>query len=380
MKIIRSNFGNKESFMTLKAEDEDDIWVLYNVIRSGDIINVTTSRNVTKEGTKKTERMLVKLKLELENIEFEAQSSSLRCKGRTIEENQYVPLGSYHTAVIDTNYAFTLYKQEFDEYTLDSINEAADVNGKAETGAVVLQEGIAHFCLLSGNVKMLIAKVIKSIPKKRRGGDTSAHDKAMLKFYELCYTTFTKKFDFQKLKVILIASPGKYAENLLNVIVKDATTENNKLLIDNRSKIVVAHTNNGYLQALDEILDDKNVQQSLVDTKYLKNSQIIEEFFKHLELDDDRSWYGKDEVVKSIAITGAVKCLLMLDSLFRNDDAKIRKFYIGLSDKVKDQGGEVAIFSTLHDSGSQLDKVGGLAVVLNYPIPGLDEEEDEEDE
>lgn len=382
MKLLAENISNsKESSVTVQAQDKEDLWILYNLIQKDDRITVTTTRNYQKEGSSKVERVLVKLQLRVANIEYEAESSTLRCKGRTVSEHKYVPMGSYHTAVIDTKYAFTLYKDEFDSYSLDIIHEATSITERAEIGAVVLHEGVAHFCLITDTMRILVAKVEKSIPKKRRGGgDTSGYDKAMEKFFSNCYETFKRKFDLLKLKVILLASPGTVAQTLLEHIMAKAATEDEKLIMQSKSKFVIAHSFNGYLQALDETLKTPAVIQQLKDTKYVKDAQLLDRFFTELNKDNGVAWYGKEECTKAIGIEGAVSHLLVTDSLFRSDDVKERKSYIALGDKVKEQGGEVSIFSSLHDSGEQLDKITGIAVILNYPLPDLDESDDEEDD
>ena len=49
-------------------------------------------------------------------------------------------------------------------------------------------------------------------------------------------------------------------------------------------------------------------------------------------------------------------------------------------DKVKGDGGEARVLSSDHESGQRLDALGGIAAILTYPIPDLDEgDEGDED-
>jgi len=43
---------------------------------------------------------------------------------------------------------------------------------------------------------------------------------------------------------------------------------------------------------------------------------------------------------------------------------------------VRERGGKVYVFSTMHISGQQLQQVSGVAAILRYPLPDLDELED----
>ncbi|GMM33908.1 ribosome dissociation factor [Saccharomycopsis crataegensis] len=380
MKLLGKNFNKKESYVVVQAEDDEDIWILYNFLQKGDRISCSTFRIVTKEGSNKSEKVLVRLVVKIEDIHYEAEGSSLRCKGRTVEEHKLVPLGSYHTVVIDTKYSFKIFKDSIDRYAMKVIHDAVDITNKAEVGTIILQEGIAHFCLLTNSQKVLVAKVEKSIPKKRRGLGESGYETAMKKFYGYCYDSFKRKFELEKLKVILIASPGTIAKTLYEYIMSEASKDQEKMILQSKDKFVIAHSFNGYLQSLDDTLKDPEVQKRLENTKFIKNILLLENFFTELNKDTGIAWYGKDVCVKAIGITGAVKHLLLTDTLFRSDDPKERQFYIRLSDKVRSQGGESTVFSSRHDSGEQLDKMTGIAVILNYPMPELDDEsEDEED-
>jgi protein pelota len=60
-------------------------------------------------------------------------------------------------------------------------------------------------------------------------------------------------------------------------------------------------------------------------------------------------------------------------------DVATRKKYVGLVDKVKEDGGEVRLLSSDHESGKRLEALGGIAAILTYPIFDLDEDAEEED-
>jgi protein pelota len=55
---------------------------------------------------------------------------------------------------------------------------------------------------------------------------------------------------------------------------------------------------------------------------------------------------------------------------------KLRKQYVQLVESVRENGGQVFIFSSMHVSGQQLQQVSGIAAILRYPLPDLDELEE----
>lgn len=47
-------------------------------------------------------------------------------------------------------------------------------------------------------------------------------------------------------------------------------------------------------------------------------------------------------------------------------------------EEVKAAGGEVLIFSSIHESGKQLDQLTGIAAILNFPLPEAESDDEEE--
>ncbi|KAH3670296.1 hypothetical protein WICMUC_004865 [Wickerhamomyces mucosus] len=383
MKLIANHFEKDTSgSVTLVAEDKEDLFTLYNLIQKGDEIDIKTMRNIKKnskdsaKGSKaKIEKKLVRLRISIEDVEFIPQDESMRIRGKTTSATEDVPLGTYHTAEIDLVHPFSIYKDEWDEIAIQLVHSSCNIESKAEIGAVVLQEGVAHICLITENMTVLKTKIERSIPRKKRG-DSSSHDKSLDRFLTVTAETLIRDLNLEKLKAVILASPGFVAKNLFEKVFQIATTTNNKVVQQQKSKFLVTHSSTGYLQGLDEVLKNEEIQKKLSDTKFAKDVVILDEFFKRLNDDDGKAWYGPSESGKAVDL-GAVKNLLITDTLFRSDDIGQRKKYIELTDIVKGSGGEVNIFSSLHDSGKQLDQITGIAVILNYPVYDLDEDDSE---
>ncbi|ANZ76234.1 BA75_02422T0 [Komagataella pastoris] len=377
MKLLSQSFDKDSSgVVVLVPEDKEDLWAVYNLIAKDDEVQLTTVRYVKKPGKEsskaKQEKKIVNLRIQVENVDFSPIDEIMRIKGRTRTQNDDVPLNSYHTAELQYNHKFSLFKSDWDQVAYDIITKSCSVEEKAELGAVVLQEGVAHICLITDSLTVLRAKVEKSIPKKRRG-DNSAYDKAYTKFLDSTIDTMLRNLDYVKLKAIVLASPGFVADNLLSKLFQKAAKDNNKDLLAAKSKFIVTHSSTGYLQGLEEAFHNPELQKKLSDTKYAREISVLDDFFKILNLDDGRAWYGPDECDKALEIGGAIRHLLLTDSLFRSDSISQRKKYIQIAETVKAQGGDVSILSSLHDSGKQLDELTGVAVILNYPILDLDE-------
>lgn len=65
----------------------------------------------------------------------------------------------------------------------------------------------------------------------------------------------------------------------------------------------------------------------------------------------------------------------MSDALFRINDVAKRKKYAALVESVEGAGGEALIFSSMHVSGEQLNQLSGIAAILRFPLPELEDME-----
>lgn len=337
---------------------------------------------VDSTGKKKTTE-LIKLRLRIVSSEFEPQHEFLRYKGITTEDesgraNVDIPLGKYFSFTVDYKYPFTLLKYDYNNFVAKQLKEACNLESRSDIAAIVLQEGIAHICLLSSFSTILKNKIEYSLPKKKRGTDVAKFDEKVEKFYKATYESMKRHFDFAQLKVILLCSPGFYAKTLFDKILSYAQEEQNKTILANKSRFLVAHCSTGYLQGINEVLKNPAYGSRLQDAKNSKEALVMDEFLQHLNDDDFKAWYGEAEVTKASEM-GAIDTLLVTDGLLRSDNLNVRKKCVGITQDVERAGGSVVVFSSLHSSGEELDRLTGLACILKFPIPDLDEfsEEDE---
>lgn len=105
-------------------------------------------------------------------------------------------LGAYHTIDLELNRKFKLSKYLWDSVHLDRLQQACDPTKSADVAAVVMQEGIAHVCLVTTSMTLLRAKIDMNIPRKRKGL-TSQHDKAMNKFYDAILRALNQHVNFE---------------------------------------------------------------------------------------------------------------------------------------------------------------------------------------
>lgn len=78
-------------------------------------------------------------------------------------------MGAYHTLDLELNRKFSLKKQQWDSIALERVELACDPTHNADVAAVIMQEGLAHVCLITASMTLIRAKIDVTIPRKRKG-------------------------------------------------------------------------------------------------------------------------------------------------------------------------------------------------------------------
>lgn len=406
MKLERSTIDAKHGTgsAVLIPEEPEDMWHAYNLIQPYDRVRATALRKVARTqndtGSVSQERVKLNLTISVISTDFDVGSGQLHVAGRVAEEVEHVKLGSHHTLDLELNRRFTLVKGEdekgglWDSVALEMLREACDTERKAELWAVVMGEGVANICLITEHQTILRQRVEVAVPRKRRGG-IDGHDKGMDKFFSTTLSTLwrhmesarqanEKDKDNKKTVPLLLASPGFLAQSFLAYVKSEASRTNNKALLALLPSVLVAHSSSHHVHALKEVLASPAVLSKLSDTKYARETALMDKLTELLRLDDGRAWYGPREVERAVdkgAVGRGGGVLLLSNALFRSQDVAERRRWVRLVDRVQGvEGGEVRILSSLHESGKRLEGLGNVAAILTFPLEDLDLEEDEPQE
>jgi protein pelota len=377
MKLLRRDIARDGSgSVKLVPEEAEDMWHVYNLVATGDRVEAVTVRKVmrqTASGGGEAERVRLKLEVEVETVEYDKVASVLRVRGKNITENEHVRLGAYHTMELDQQRPFALTKTVWDSMAIDYLKQACDPAASADVVAVMMQEGLANICLVGQSITTVKARIETSIPRKR-GPAIAGYDKALNKFFENVLQAVLRHVNFTVVRCLVIASPGFTKDQFYDYMMLEATRRELRGLIENKSKIILAHSSSGYKHSLKEILSAPTVMVQIKDTKAAKEVKAMEDFFTMLSNDPSRAFYGPGHV-EAAHERLAVQTLLITDELFRSADIVTRRKYVDLVESVKAGGGEVYIFSSMHVSGEQLGQLTGIAAILRFPLPDLEDME-----
>ncbi|KAH9782810.1 protein PELOTA 1 [Citrus sinensis] len=375
MRIVRKDLiPNGPGSVKMIPVDSDDLWFAYNLVNAGDSVLAVTVRKVvrqTKSGGKDAERVKLKLEIKVEALDYDKEGSALRISGKNILENEHVKIGAFHSLEIELHRPFVLTKDVWDSVALDTLHQASDSAATADLAVVLMQEGLANIFLVGRSMTITRSRIETSIPRKH-GPAVARYESALNKFFDSVLHAFLKHVDFNVVRCAVIASPGFTKDQFHRYLLLEAERTQLRPIIANKSRIVIVHTSSGYKHSLREVLDASNVMNLIKETKAAQEVKVLKEFFNMLSNDPTRACYGPKHVEVAHERM-AVQTLLITDDLFRNFEIATRKKYVDLVNSVKDSGGTAHIFSSMHFSGEQLGQLTGVAAILRFPLPDLED-------
>ncbi len=319
----------------------------------------------------------MKLTLAVNETDYDPGAERMRVAGTNKTETQWVKRGQFHTFELQPFVEFTVSKAHWDPVTLARIDAACDAGRGAKTACIVMEEGLAHICLVSSSLTLLKAKVEKSIPRKS-ALSASKRSTAMDKFMMGVYTAMVNAIDLEEVQSVIIGSPGFLREDFLKFLLAQASKDGEKGWGSARSRILLESTSSGLMSAVSELLALPGVRRHLGDSQAAADSAHLDKFLGMLRTDPDRACYGPKEIARAVG-NGAVELLLISDGVFRSDSLKERERAVQLTEAVKAGSGEVRVFSSEHPAGQQIAQLGGVAAVLRFAMME-DEEEFEVEE
>lgn len=342
MRILKKDL--KKGFITIKVNVNDDLWYLEGIIEVGDLIKARTLRSlfIEREGKKtKIGKKPMVLTIQVEKIEFQKYSNSLRLIGKIVEGPEEVQTGSYHTIEVKIGSVITIQKEEWKKFQLEKLKKAEIVI--PEILLVVASTERATLALLKRSGVEFVSEL--------KNPYSIQEEEKLDEFYKKVASEI-EKFSVKTKKVIL-AGPGFAKEHIKRIIQEKSPEVNDRLLIDSTSSATQTGIN--------EILKRGTLEKVIRESEIVKESKIIQEFFTHLQKDDGLAVYGFDEVKRANDF-GAVKILLLSEEKIRKEDMS------KLAESVEKKNGKVELISSTHELGEQFNKMNGIGAILRFRI------------
>ncbi len=331
---MRSSFDKKHDIGRLTPENVNDLWILSDIIKPGDIVTGKTTRSLEirrGEERVKTKRKPVVLTIEVEKVDF---SERLRLGGKIVEGPEDIKKG-YHTIEVKPG-SFITVNKTWKNWEINKIKAAAK---KSEPVFIcILDESEADFYILEEKVRHLLHLT---------GGLGKGMGESKKPEYYGKILSELKKADTKK---IIIAGPGFAKEEIQKLVKEKAKDISEKIVIDSLS-----HTGEVGLQ---ELLKRGIIERIATDSRIVEETNIVEKLFGEIAK-EGKVVYGLKETKQALE-AGAVEVLLI-------SDVKAREFE-DLLEKAEKTRTKIMIISSQHQSGEKLLGMGGIAGFLRYKI------------
>lgn len=331
----------------MAPENLDDLWHLKYVIEPGDLVRAVTRRTMDSATDKirpeKTEKKPVLLTVRAESIEFARFANRLRVLG-VIEEG--TDMGHHHTINVEEGTEITVIK-EWKPDQLKRLKEAREAAKRPKVVIVTVEEGEAAIGLVR-EYGVEEFSTVKQGLGKGEGGFRSEFFGEVLSHLENAA---------RDAPAVILAGPGFTKQDFYKFI-KDRDQEL-------AERVTTVDTSSIGVSGFQEVLRRGAVDRVAEQTRITREARLIERLMEEIA-GDGKAAYGMEEVGKAIEY-GAVDTLLVADETLR--EARIEEKDVdSLLRRVEHAQGSVVVFSTEFEPGQRLEKLGGIAALLRFPI------------
>ena len=341
----------------LRIDSEDDLWVLARFAISGRSLAMLGERRDTTtaesgDRAKAAERKKMWIQLRIISTEYKTYSNILRVHG-TIEQAP-VDIGSHHTHLVEVGDELEIHSSSgFPEYDRLLLTDTMTTDKKSNVSIIVVEnDEIILFEVTRRGLREGATWTMRGGGKR---GDVRTSE------------TVAKSFQQQVAKEILAATstqlpmilcgPGHARERLRNVILSQ----------DPQRTIRLVSTSMAGRSGANEIIRDGLADELLSEHAISKEIKLLEEVWLRLSKNGAVA-YGEKELSRAMN-EGAIETLLVSADKIRDPEAMIEGTPVSKwIEAISEIGAELVQCSSDHDSGEQLNNMGGIIALLRYKL------------
>lgn len=349
--------NQSEEHWKLRIDSEDDLWVLARFAISGRSLAMLGERRDTTtaesgDRAKAAERKKMWIQLRILTTEYKTYSNILRVHG-TIEQAP-VDIGSHHTHLVEVGDELEIHSSSgFPEYDRLLLTDTMTTDKKSNVSIIVVEnDEIILFEVTRRGLREGATWTMRGGGKR---GDVRTSE------------TVAKSFQQQVAKEILAATstqlpmilcgPGHARERLRNVILSQ----------DPQRTIRLVSTSMAGRSGANEIIRDGLADELLSEHAISKEIKLLEEVWLRLSKNGAVA-YGENELSRAMN-EGAIETLLVSADKIRDPEAMIEGTPVSKwIETISDIGAELVQCSSDHDSGEQLNNMGGIIALLRYKL------------
>jgi protein pelota len=331
---MRVFINERDREIKIIPENFDDLWYAKKIIQPGDRVIGKTERSYRPPGSKRIERKVITLEIEVESIEIHRYANVLRIGGKIKEgPEEFVKINSYHTLELSPFSEIIIKKNKEINYEKEILEEAVKLSKKPTAKLIVMDERVANIATLRPS-GIVFEKMIKSHISKI---DANYEEKMEKYFSEIA-----KEID----ELTIVGGNDIIIDSFKNYLKKKGISK----------RIYFDYVSTSERSGIYELIKRGTIKRIMKEEKISEEFEKIEEFMKELR-EGGLAIYGKEDIKEAIE-RGALAKLLIIDEESRKDPDII--------EEARSKGVEITIFTSEEEPYIRLKSFGGIAGILRY--------------
>jgi protein pelota len=338
--------------LEIRPESEEDLWVLRNTLRPGDLVTGKTLRDVSIKGGEARRRPIV-VTMRLKYADFQAFTGKLRLYGIIVEgPEEYGLKGKHHAMTVSPGQSIIVEREGgWDPRVLEKLKSSGP-RGKAIVAAVDYDEYAV--AVIAPHGYRVAFEASASLP----GKDDPSRDQALERYVEKVARDVLDQASQERARVVVIAGPGPLKEMVAGKLKEMASSLH----------IYLDSTSMGGRAGIEEALRRPVVREALQEYSMVQAESWLEELMKVAARDPDRVAFGVERV-REAARLGAVDKLIVIDELLYTIEDEVREAVDEALLEAERKRGLVLIVPADSPVGERLRLMGGIAALLRFPLP-----------
>jgi len=339
--------------LELRPEGEEDLWVLRNLLRPGDLVTGKTLRDISIGGGEARRKPVI-VTMRLKYADFQAFTGKLRLYGVIVEDpGEYGLKGRHHAMIVAPGQAIVVEREGgWDPKVLERLKSSGP-RGKAVVAAVDYDEYAVAVIAPYGYRVAVEAYV--SLP----GKDDPSRDQALERYVERIARDVLEQASQERARVVVITGPGPLKEVVagkLRGLARDL-------------HVYLDSTSMGGRAGVEEALRRPVIREALREYSMVQAESWLEELMGIAAREPDRVAFGVERV-RDAARLGAVDKLIVIDELLYTIEDKVREAVDEALLETEKRRGLVLIVPTDSPVGERLKLMGGIVAVLRFSLSG----------
>lgn len=349
----REHIDDNRERIEVVPDTIDDLWHLHHVIEPGDIIAGDTHRRIQRnDDTLRStggEREHMHVTLRVTDVEFHKFANRLRIAGEIVDASREDQVGFSHTINVEIH----------DEYTIEKVLKPDQRQRLEDAVAATQDPDVAIATVEDGRATVYTVSQYGTDEAAVVSGPSGKGEFARGR--EELFTELATILGRLSVDSIILAGPGFTKQDAYDTIERENP--------DLAEHIRLVDTSSAGSRGVQEVLERDVLDDVRAAARIGREAALLEELMRRIGSEEPAT-YGISAVAKA-ADYGAVDSLLVLDEFVRQERSPAGSATVDIDDvlrNVEQQGGEVVVFSSEYDPGTQLANLGGIAAILRYQI------------